>query len=729
MQWAIISGNYDYEQEIAQSGYADMLHDNDRNQRYHEALRHVIQNMKSAGREAHVLDIGTGTGILSMMAVQAGADSVVACEAFDPVAKCAEKILKANGFGDKVRVIHKRSTDLVVGEDLPHRANVLVAELFDTELIGEGALEVYKHAADHLLTVDAILIPCKARMYLQILESPFLWSHHSIEPLSGLEVGFPTRKMLSCHGSPAVFDLQASMLKFIEGDNPIIRDEDRGAVRFLLEKPLMFHEFNFSPPSSNISFEGVKRITDIDGKPIKAYKSGTAHAVLAWWELQMEPTNQVPSITIAPENAGVCGGPGDLRATLAWREHWMQAVYFPRNCPLALSAGQPISIDFAHDKFSMHFDLHPTSNLSSLPPVVDQRSVPYCNCLAHAAWNRSRFAQLNHPEFRHQSHELVKQVTEAISSIAESSSVALVVVSDATLLPLQLRHALSVQNTTIFHLDSSQMAKRLMESIYQESCVDIKFEECIDSLMNSLEEFYSRSAGPVEIRVLSEPYGVEALLPWNPIRFWYVYGQIASRFPAQLLSPTALRIQAVAMDFEHLWKIRAPVGDNVEGFDLRLFDKLILSAAEATDAPVEPHPLWQYSGKARSPLVCVFELCLTDPPRMSSGGPKSPESLNGRKFSTQMIPLSDPSSVNAVAMWAEWRTLDGSWYPVGGLLKPHKIGQEVDWCKVGPQTGVSFLKCALKSDLSKRKGQACALKVECDFDFFSGEPNFRFSVA
>lgn len=260
MQWVIESGNYDYEQEIAQSGYADMLHDNDRNLRYHEALRHVIKSIKSAGREAHVLDIGTGTGILSMMAVQAGADSVVACEAFDPVARCAENILKANNFSDKVRVIHKRSTDLVVGEDLPRRANVLVAELFDTELIGEGALEVYKHAADHLLTPDATLIPCKARMYLQILESPFLWSHHSLEPLSGVETGFPTKSMLSCHGSPAVFDLQASMLKFIEGDDPIIKDEDRGAVRFLLEKPLMFHEFIFSPPSSNISFKGEKRI-------------------------------------------------------------------------------------------------------------------------------------------------------------------------------------------------------------------------------------------------------------------------------------------------------------------------------------------------------------------------------------------------------------------------------------------------------------------------------------
>lgn len=55
----------------------------------------------------------------------------------------------------QVRVIHKRSTELVVGpgQDLPQRANLLVAELLDTELIGEGAIGTYIHARECLLTV------------------------------------------------------------------------------------------------------------------------------------------------------------------------------------------------------------------------------------------------------------------------------------------------------------------------------------------------------------------------------------------------------------------------------------------------------------------------------------------------------------------------------------------------------------------------------------------------
>lgn len=37
---------------------------------------------------------------------------------------------------------------------MPRRANLLVTEVFDTELIGEGAISTYTHAHEHLLEVS-----------------------------------------------------------------------------------------------------------------------------------------------------------------------------------------------------------------------------------------------------------------------------------------------------------------------------------------------------------------------------------------------------------------------------------------------------------------------------------------------------------------------------------------------------------------------------------------------
>lgn len=57
-EWDIQHEDYDYHQEIARSSFADMLHDSERNRKYHRALQMAIQKMHDAGKQANVLDIG-----------------------------------------------------------------------------------------------------------------------------------------------------------------------------------------------------------------------------------------------------------------------------------------------------------------------------------------------------------------------------------------------------------------------------------------------------------------------------------------------------------------------------------------------------------------------------------------------------------------------------------------------------------------------------------------------
>lgn len=95
-----------------------------------------------------------------------------------PMADCAEKIIEKNGMKGMINVIKKRSTEISVGEggDMERRANILVTEVFDTELIGEGALSIFNHAHKELLEKNCIVIPDSATIYAQIVECPFAWS-------------------------------------------------------------------------------------------------------------------------------------------------------------------------------------------------------------------------------------------------------------------------------------------------------------------------------------------------------------------------------------------------------------------------------------------------------------------------------------------------------------------------------------------------------------------------
>jgi len=50
------------------------------NMKYYKGLEFAIDELHRRGQQAIVLDIGTGTGLLSMMAAKLGAETIYACE-------------------------------------------------------------------------------------------------------------------------------------------------------------------------------------------------------------------------------------------------------------------------------------------------------------------------------------------------------------------------------------------------------------------------------------------------------------------------------------------------------------------------------------------------------------------------------------------------------------------------------------------------------------------------
>jgi type III protein arginine methyltransferase len=130
-----------------------LVRDEARNRAYDAALRRVCRP------DTRVLDIGSGTGLLAMMAARAGARDVVTCEVNAPVADAAAEIVALNGFAQQIRVVAKKSTDLDVDADLHGRVDVIVSELVSNNLLGEAALPVMADAVARLLEPGGRVIP------------------------------------------------------------------------------------------------------------------------------------------------------------------------------------------------------------------------------------------------------------------------------------------------------------------------------------------------------------------------------------------------------------------------------------------------------------------------------------------------------------------------------------------------------------------------------------------
>jgi protein-L-isoaspartate O-methyltransferase len=141
-----------------------IVRDTARNAAYDAALRRA---MKPGFR---VLEIGTGTGLLAMMAARAGASEVVTCEMNPTIAERAVEIIAKNRFADRIRVVAKHSGDLKIGVDLAGPADVLVSEIVSNTLVDEGVLPAMEGVVPRLLRPGAVVIPAGGTVRVALAE-------------------------------------------------------------------------------------------------------------------------------------------------------------------------------------------------------------------------------------------------------------------------------------------------------------------------------------------------------------------------------------------------------------------------------------------------------------------------------------------------------------------------------------------------------------------------------
>ena len=142
--------------------HEEMLKDSVRTRAYQQAIEQNPEDFK----DKIVLDIGAGTGILSIFAARAGAKHVYAIENAE-IAHFAREIIKRNGLSDKITVIKGKMEEI----ELPVPAvDIIISEWMGYFLLYESMLDCVLWARDKYLVKGGKMLPDRATLYIAAIE-------------------------------------------------------------------------------------------------------------------------------------------------------------------------------------------------------------------------------------------------------------------------------------------------------------------------------------------------------------------------------------------------------------------------------------------------------------------------------------------------------------------------------------------------------------------------------
>jgi SAM-dependent methyltransferase len=244
---------------------------------------------------ARVLDLGSGTGVLGLLACRAGAGHVYAVDGSAMLA-VARGVLRANGVEDRVTFLRAHSQRVT----LPEQVDVVVADQLGAWGVEAGLLEAFADARARHLVPGGALVPGRLRMVVAPAEHPGVWS----------EVAFWDE-------GPAGIDL-ASV-------GPMARNAryfTTASPNDVLGPPGVVADADPGDPGA-LPVHGRVRLT--------IERPGTLHGLAGWFEAEL-----VPGVTISNS---------PLAADRLARSH----TFLPVAAPVAVGPGHEVAVEVVAD--------------------------------------------------------------------------------------------------------------------------------------------------------------------------------------------------------------------------------------------------------------------------------------------------------------------------------------------------------------------------------------------